>query len=155
MQIIRHLPTYLPIYVALRVLSLFSRKIPPGNKIACNIIPDSPVSPSASPFHPCQIPPRNVHPFRSFPPPHPLLSVWSTRCIFDAYPTDNGPYFSSSSVFRGWWNIRQGSLRVEINVWKNYDARWESRILLVSAQKKVSSENWMMHWLYSVCRTIN
>lgn len=125
MQIIRHLPTYLPIYVALRVLSLFSRKIPPGNKIACNIIPDSPVSPSASPFHPFAkfLRETSIH---SFPSPHPLLSVWSTRCIFDALPsTDNGPCFSSSSVFRGWWNIRQGSLRVGINVWKNYDARWE------------------------------
>lgn len=130
MQIIRHLPTYLSIYVALRVLSLFSRKIPPGNKIACNIIPDSPVSPSASPFHPCQIPPRNVHPFLSSLLPLRLLlshiSIIGSMYFWRAPSTDNGPYFSSSSVFRGWWNIWQGSLRVEINVWKNYDARWES-----------------------------
>jgi len=81
MQIIRHLPTY----VALRVLSLFSREIPLGNKIACNIIPDSPISPSASPFHLYQIPLRDVHLFFLF------LSAWSAGCIFDAPSTDNVP----------------------------------------------------------------
>jgi len=77
--------TYLSTYVALRVLSLFSREIPLGNKIACNIIPDSPISPSASPFHLYQIPLRGVHLFFLF------LSAWSAGCIFDAPSTDNVP----------------------------------------------------------------
>lgn len=121
-----YLPTYLPIYVALRVLSLFSRKIPPGNKIACNIIPDSPVSPLASPFHPLpnSSEKRPSIPFLSTFSPS-SLSMVDSMYFWRVPSTDNGPYFFFSSVFRGWWNIRQGSLRVEINVWKNYDAQWE------------------------------
>lgn len=88
MQIIRHLPTY----VAFRALSLFSREIPPRNKIACNIIPDSPVSasflsfslPNRSERRP-SIRPSSIHRLSL------SLAVWTTGCIFDAHPQSSPP----------------------------------------------------------------